>query len=1161
MDNPVIEEDTQTPPPLEPQTPVQEEETSSMMAVDDPDEPMTVAQDEHQKDEDDTRSAQDDEEEEENEEEEEDSILVEEEEDEDENEKKADDEEEVLKEEATEEAKTPDSILSRTICPVCDEGESEKRALTCVVCQQIYHLTCYQREFPKLNQDTSVSNKEWNCPECQTKKTLAEKMQTPKKRKKRVFKEKTKTKIKVRRGSTSAKSPGSGNVKESAAASDDRFARVVDAALKSGKKFNLIIMEKSEEIIRLAQSLILEAEGFQNQSENRPTNNQNSDATLEQEKEVEDYEEEEDGDVNTKEHPDFHTAAATMMPLSVKKEEAPAVISTAKTDKSQNPPSSRTTEQTNSLLNTLVHGLESIQDSLQQLQFSSVQAEVNLIKDVKLPAMKPQRLVQSKNGKPKESKKKGNTFRLYTPFQQNKLEEWYQLSSRPEAPEIHAMFRVINSDTYAARDIQPDGISAKQIRIWFDNRRAKERLDYMRVKTKDARLTISDPDEIQKLKDTYLLEAKEVLESRVSRLRETTQGSAIIIEEGKGLVGPEHGGSLSKAKPKGTKASPSSSGGPTNASQNHSSSTVRAPSAAPGSSSKKRLRIDYVASVRKAIKDARDSGKTDEEIKDIRNIAIEAARVRLHIPTKSLRNSKVVGEEEVTFVKCKLLSMLESNATAEEVADMIELFMALDIPRHVLISSEFMRSLELASKTYKQTKWLVKEITALQLKFESIIDGPEVVVEAPEKRQRMKFTPMQLKTLEQCFLKKNNPGKKMLLKISSRLNAPELRDGETQRPIEFKQVRCWFYKRRSAKEPPFSLQDNQTTTNNDEGEETSSPHNPPDISSTESEGGDDDGDLDEDLDPDATTLIQSSTSPENNPSKTITPPRKQTSTTTPGKTDKGGRIFSRRQIEFIRREYELDPRPDSKAADTIVEILNTKSYDPGNGVTRRQVMTWFSNRRAKERQDYVKQRIREAKATGIEEADELEKIKEEADTKIKDIIDSRSKPRSDRRGKHKREKAKSSASSSSRPSSALSSATAAEEKDDDQKSFKPVAATENIGDLNDDDLTESDTEENAPKTEQNPGAVSSDSDTGDELESVESNYTQTDDEEEQGRDGQAVVDDEDDDLSDSGDEKAAAVELKKRKLSHVTDLFAASATSAASLTEDETVHKKQRAAE
>ena len=700
---------------------------------------------------------------------------------------------------------------------------------------------------------------------------------------------------------------------------DEKFTRVVDAALRAGKKFNMIIMERTEEMMQLVHQLNLRVDSV-NQD---PQDEQES----KQEESKNQNEENENGD------------ASMMMPTSV-----------SEPTKSVKP--STTAASTDSMKPTIMltkvqSGLSQLQDLLAQLQFASVQTEVELIKQVKLPAItNPQSIVA--NG---EQPKKTSHSRLYTAVQQNKLEEWYQLSSRPEAAEINAMHRVINSPAYAAMDIQPDGISAKQIRIWFDNRRAKERTDYMRVKMKEARTKGLEPEAIKQMKVDFLGEAKEVLEARVSRLRENSQGALMIVEEGRTV----EGSTVELAE---THAATPTSKAVTN---------------------KKRLRIDYVASVRKAVRDARDSGKTEEEIKDIRNAAIERARERVHIPTKAGRtNSKYVGKEEVTHVKFKLLKMLEEEAPPEEVADIMELLASLNIPKSVLTATRITRQLKLAAKAYKDKQWLVKDIQQLIDRFGSLIEADEdEATESTEKKVRVKFSLGQVKKLETCFLTNAQPSKKIFEKICAKLNEPPLRNDSVP-PIEVKQVRCWFYKRRAANQPPTVLQGGEA------GDEV------PVSGMSQDEMSQDESDLK------PTTALPSVSVPATTPTRR--PSTASSSSgfpmTSSGGGDsgnaKGGRLFSAEQVALIRKEYDMNNRPRAAQVDEMCKIMNTKEYQDLDknpfGVTRRQVMTWFSNRRAKERADFVKSKVREARDAGLA-GEDIEKVREIADMEIKEKMD------------------------------------------------------------------------------------------------------------------------------------------------------------------------------
>lgn len=621
--------------------------------------------------------------------------------------------------------------------------------------------------------------------------------------------------------------------------------------------------------------------------------------------------------------------AASMMPLNTSLDITPAMM---QNDNSQ----VKAAVQPMVLLNKVRKGLAKLEEKLQQLQFTSVQTEVDLIKEIKLPAFR-QKQAQSGHNGTKSSGKKSHS-RLYTKKQQAKLEDWYQLSSRPEFAEIKAMYKVINSDIYCDREVQPEGITSRQIRIWFDNRRAKERTDYLKAKIKDMNTSGMESEALKKLKMDIINEAKSVLDARVTRLRETTQGSTIIIEEGRSVSG----GAAEEAP----KSSPGASGGQ---------------SSSKSSSVKKRLRIDYVASVRKAVKDARDEGRNEDEIRDIRNKAIDLARERLHIPTKSKGVVKSIGNDEVTHVKFKLLKMLEDDAPPEEVADIIELLGSLSIPKPILESTRITRQLKLAIKAYKDVKWLVKDIKSLIEKFSAANADPEPAADAPAaiKRSRVKFSIAQLKQLEKYFIANSHPGKKLLDRICTRLSTPPLQVRDAA-PFLPKQVRCWFYKRRAANQPPQALVQDGSVPDGV----------PSDFSFTE-----EDVEIEEDDD----------TEEHSRAATPVSTPKNERDT-------KGGRIFSSSQLEIISAEYEKTYRPSAASVDELLKVLNVKECrdDERNpfGVTRRQVMTWFSNRRAKERTDFVKSKVKEAIDAGLG-TDDVQKVREIADVEIKEKMETR----------------------------------------------------------------------------------------------------------------------------------------------------------------------------
>lgn len=92
-----------------------------------------------------------------------------------------------------------------------------------------------------------------------------------------------------------------------------------------------------------------------------------------------------------------------------------------------------------------------------------------------------------------------------------------------------------------------------------------------------------------------------------------------------------------------------------------------------------------------------------------------------------------------------------------------------------------------------------------------------------------------------------------------------------------------------------------------------------------------------------------------------------------------GRIFNVKQLATIIEEYEKNPRPTVARLEELEKVLNQDDHTDelsvsATGVTKQQIKTWFSNRRAKERLDLIKMKIKETRggvqATGSDTEDD-----------------------------------------------------------------------------------------------------------------------------------------------------------------------------------------------
>lgn len=138
-------------------------------------------------------------------------------------------------------------------------------------------------------------------------------------------------------------------------------------------------------------------------------------------------------------------------------------------------------------------------------------------------------------------------------------------------------------------------------------------------------------------------------------------------------------------------------------------------------------------------------------------------------------------------------------------------------------------------------------------------------------------------------------------------------------------------------------------------------------------------------------------------------------------TKQGGRVFNIKQLSFIIKEYDHDPKPTVAKIEEISKVMNSPDFIEDDGayapIASRQVKTWFSNRRAKERTDYVKARLKEAQESGVSK-DEIDKVKTEAEAEHREILNKRSKGRKRKASSISSSKSGSTASSTpSRPKS------------------------------------------------------------------------------------------------------------------------------------------------
>ncbi|CAI5701637.1 hypothetical protein KXD40_002855 [Peronospora effusa] len=955
--------------------------------------------------------------------------------------------------------------VARKECEVCHEPRNGRRALLCVQCKCMYHSSCFRQQFSKVIQGP---NRQWYCPDCEPteKSDQAEKLSTSTPRKQQCVDSSAKGRVnRVVKSSSMIRGKMDNDDRYglggglTGAETEFEVQRLTDLALRAGKNINATILEQTVEMLHISQTLTKEINSIMGPTwlesplhgvvYNASSGNSNYDVKHRQQKQQ----------VSSPSPPPFllvptssstHASSASSAQIIATNDSNPHADSSNRTPAGWNGSASSTVSEKDILLRRVYNGLGSLKQLFEQLQVAGIQFEIDLMKEVMVAPNEDRKGASSSGSRKSQgstgtggrsasgSKGKSGASRLYSSKQIQKLEEWYQRSSRPESSEIHSMYRIINCPDYADPELQPEGISVKQIRIWFDNRRAKERLDYMRLKMKDISTTDMDADSVKKMKAAYIDEAKEVLEARVSRMRENGQGSGQVVDEADmALIANTADQSIYGRVSRASLSSTGKANSDLVNATKDGNENLRHPSSSGSSGQKKRIRIDYVASVRKTIKDARDAGKSEEETRALRTAAIERARERLHVPYKNARTgpSKPLGMEEVLHIKMKMLKLLEEDAPAEELTDIIELLLSLIVPHVILIESGIQQQLELILLAHKDNKELVRQTKKLQEEFQFIAengDTPTMVGEtisskkrkeksgplllsmdteslpgtpgsspisgpapSPESRRpRVKFSLAQLVKLEKYFHKEDTPSKKKLDKIAARLNGIASMDPSSdaaQRSIDYKQIRCWFYKRRSANQPPQALSgadlhiedavlnsssssDTESDDDNlsDKGRTKSTPNSmTPSLSifgaKRKGLSGDDKISVKR---PKVETPVQPA------PSEAAAAGYKNAMTKKCDDEVAGsihaGRFFNVKQLATIIEEYEKNPRPTMARLEELLKILNQVDHineysANAMGLTMQQIETWFSTRRAKERFDLIKMKSKETRA-GIQES-------------------------------------------------------------------------------------------------------------------------------------------------------------------------------------------------
>lgn len=228
---------------------------------------------------------------------------------------------------------------------------------------------------------------------------------------------------------------------------DDEVANtsIAEAALQTGKKYNVVVLERTEEILQLAHTLLLSVTGSPQSNDDVESAGKSSDKnidksdstpmdTSDETKTPSDRPSTEAVDASKSESGKTQkTTESEGTETADVKTEVNKTVESQNGTKSQEASSQKSDTLSSDLLTQLKNGLLSIQDQLQQLQFASVQAEVDLIKSVKrakeeatiiLKEEKPRRGYKKKSAKvrkqsslqklkkPKKKKKKTSSLQL-----------------------------------------------------------------------------------------------------------------------------------------------------------------------------------------------------------------------------------------------------------------------------------------------------------------------------------------------------------------------------------------------------------------------------------------------------------------------------------------------------------------------------------------------------------------------------------------------------------------------------------------------------------------------------------------------------------------------------------------------------------------------------
>ncbi|RLO04126.1 hypothetical protein DYB28_002423 [Aphanomyces astaci] len=205
---------------------------------------------------------------------------------------------------------------------------------------------------------------------------------------------------------------------------------------------------------------------------------------------------------------------------------------------------------------------------------------------------------------------------------------------------------------------------------------------------------------------------------------------------------------------------------------------------------KQRLRMDHVASVRKAVKMAREAGLSEDEIKDERSRAIQLARDRLYMNGKPL-GPHPLNKDQVTHLKLQLLKLVEDDAAPECVMDILELLLSVELPVPVLLDTRLDRQLRLVAKAHQHNK----DVVRLASKLSEVIQATTDAYYQASSCQ-VEFSLDQVETLERAFHENDSPDQDTMVQLASTLN-----EGDPSAPLDYKHVRSWFYKRKAAGHP------------------------------------------------------------------------------------------------------------------------------------------------------------------------------------------------------------------------------------------------------------------------------------------------------------------------------------------------------------------------